>query len=123
MSTLFPPGTFGPDARANSVPRMLAAQYGLELKLLLRNGEQLLFQPGNTIPNTKWRSHLIFSPFTLYAFYCIREFEPYKLRRRNQTIRGRRNFQEQIVLNCVTESGRLREPIRQFHNSVVSQME
>ena len=42
MSTLFPAGTFSPDARANSVPRMLAAQYGLELKLLLRNGEQLL---------------------------------------------------------------------------------
>ena len=28
MSTLFPAGTFSPDARANSVPRMLAAQYG-----------------------------------------------------------------------------------------------
>ena len=31
-----------PDCRPNSVPRMLIAQYGLELKLLLRNGEQLL---------------------------------------------------------------------------------
>jgi ABC-2 type transport system permease protein len=39
---LFPPGTFAPDPRPNTVPRMLAAQFGLELKLLLRNGEQLL---------------------------------------------------------------------------------
>lgn len=39
---LFPGGTFTPDPRPNSVGRMLAAQYGLELKLLLRNGEQLL---------------------------------------------------------------------------------
>ncbi|HEU0192061.1 MAG TPA: ABC transporter permease [Mycobacterium sp.] len=38
----FPPGTFTPDPRPSAVPRMLAAQYGLELKLLLRNGEQLL---------------------------------------------------------------------------------
>lgn len=42
MTTLFPAGTFTPDPRPNSVPRMLVAQYGLELKLLLRNGEQLL---------------------------------------------------------------------------------
>jgi len=42
MSTLFPTGTFTPDPRPNSVGRMLAAQYGLDLKLLLRNGEQLL---------------------------------------------------------------------------------
>jgi ABC-2 type transport system permease protein len=42
VTELFPAGTFTPDPRANSVPRMLAAQYGLELKLLLRNGEQLL---------------------------------------------------------------------------------
>ncbi len=41
-SGVFPAGTFAPDPRPNSVPRMLAAQYGLELKLLLRNGEQLL---------------------------------------------------------------------------------
>ncbi|BBX07610.1 ABC transporter permease [Mycolicibacterium aichiense] len=41
-SELFPPGTFAPDPRPSTVPRMLAAQYGLELKLLLRNGEQLL---------------------------------------------------------------------------------
>lgn len=39
---LFPAGTFSPDPRPSSVGRMLAAQYGLELKLLLRNGEQLL---------------------------------------------------------------------------------
>jgi len=42
VTELFPAGTFTPDPRPNSVPRMLAAQYGLELKLLLRNGEQLL---------------------------------------------------------------------------------
>ena len=39
---LFPAGTFTPDPRPNAVSRMLAAQFGLELKLLLRNGEQLL---------------------------------------------------------------------------------
>jgi len=39
---LFPAGTFTPDPRPNAVPRMLAAQSMLELKLLLRNGEQLL---------------------------------------------------------------------------------
>jgi len=42
MTSHFAPGTFTPDPRPNSVPRMLCAQYGLELKLLLRNGEQLL---------------------------------------------------------------------------------
>ncbi len=36
------PGTFTPDPRPATVPTMLAAQFGLELKLLLRNGEQLL---------------------------------------------------------------------------------
>ncbi|MEE6179527.1 ABC transporter permease [Mycobacterium sp. 050134] len=41
-SNVFPPGTFSPDPRPNAVPKMLAAQFGLELKLLLRNGEQLL---------------------------------------------------------------------------------
>lgn len=41
-NSAFPAGTFAPDPRPNAVPRMLAAQYGLELKLLLRNGEQLL---------------------------------------------------------------------------------
>jgi ABC-2 type transport system permease protein len=41
-SDVFPAGTFTPDPRPNTVPRMLAAQFGLELKLLLRNGEQLL---------------------------------------------------------------------------------
>lgn len=39
---LFPTGTFTPDPRPSRVRTMLAAQYGLELKLLLRNGEQLL---------------------------------------------------------------------------------
>ncbi|BBX96028.1 ABC transporter permease [Mycobacterium lacus] len=39
---LFPAGTFTPDPRPNAVTRMLAAQFTLELKLLLRNGEQLL---------------------------------------------------------------------------------
>lgn len=39
---LFPAGTFSADPRPNTVSRMLAAQFGLELRLLLRNGEQLL---------------------------------------------------------------------------------
>ena len=38
----FAPGTFTPDPRSATVPKMLAAQFALELKLLLRNGEQLL---------------------------------------------------------------------------------
>lgn len=38
----FAPGTFSPDPRPAGVPAMLAAQFGLELRLLLRNGEQLL---------------------------------------------------------------------------------
>ena len=42
MTQIFPAGTFTPDPRPNSVPRMLAAQYRLDLLLLLRNGEQLL---------------------------------------------------------------------------------
>jgi ABC-2 type transport system permease protein len=42
MTELFPAGTFTPDPRPNSVGRMLTAQYALDLKLLLRNGEQLL---------------------------------------------------------------------------------
>lgn len=42
MTNRFEPGTFSPDPRPASVPTMLDAQYGLELKLLLRNGEQLL---------------------------------------------------------------------------------
>lgn len=42
MTELFPAGTFTPAPQGNTVPRMLAAQYGLELRLLLRNGEQLL---------------------------------------------------------------------------------
>lgn len=40
--SVFPPGIFTPNPRPNAVPRMLAAQFALELKLLLRNGEQLL---------------------------------------------------------------------------------
>lgn len=40
--TRFAPGTFAPDPRPNTIAGMLAAQYNLELKLLLRNGEQLL---------------------------------------------------------------------------------
>lgn len=40
--TRFDAGTFTPDPRPAPVGRMLAAQFGLELKLLLRNGEQLL---------------------------------------------------------------------------------
>ncbi len=39
---LFPAGTFTPDPRPNTVGQMLLAQSALELKLLLRNGEQLL---------------------------------------------------------------------------------
>ena len=38
----FPPGTFTPDPRPNAIASMLSAQFGLELKLLRRNGEQLL---------------------------------------------------------------------------------
>ena len=40
--THFPAGTFTPNPRPAAVPKMLAAQFNLELKLLLRNGEQLL---------------------------------------------------------------------------------
>lgn len=42
MTNLFAPGTFSPDPRPATVQKMLAAQFALELKLLLRNGEQLL---------------------------------------------------------------------------------
>jgi ABC-2 type transport system permease protein len=42
VTQLFPAGTFTPDPRPAPVRQMLTAQYGLELKLLLRNGEQLL---------------------------------------------------------------------------------
>lgn len=42
MTELFPAGTFTPDPRPSRVARMLSAQYKLDLKLLLRNGEQLL---------------------------------------------------------------------------------
>ena len=42
MTNRFTPGTFTPDPRPAPVARMLRAQFGLELRLLLRNGEQLL---------------------------------------------------------------------------------
>ncbi len=42
MNELFPAGTFTPDPRPAPLARMFGAQYQLELKLLLRNGEQLL---------------------------------------------------------------------------------
>lgn len=42
MSNRFAAGTFTPDPRPNTIARMISAQYQLELKLLLRNGEQLL---------------------------------------------------------------------------------
>jgi len=42
VTNRFAPGTFTPDPRPASVPHMLNAQFGLELRLLLRNGEQLL---------------------------------------------------------------------------------
>lgn len=41
-NALFPTGTFTPDPRPNAMSRMLSEQFMLELKLLLRNGEQLL---------------------------------------------------------------------------------
>src|SRR3978361_2505280 len=42
MTNRFAPGTFTPDPRPATVQKMLTAQFGIELKLLLRNGEQLL---------------------------------------------------------------------------------
>ncbi len=42
MNNRFAPGTFTPDPRPSAVSRMLKAQFALELRLLLRNGEQLL---------------------------------------------------------------------------------
>lgn len=42
MSNRFAAGTFTPDPRPAGVRQMLIAQFGLELRLLLRNGEQLL---------------------------------------------------------------------------------
>jgi ABC-2 type transport system permease protein len=42
VTNRFAPGTFTPDPRPAAIPKMLAAQFGLELRLLLRNGEQLL---------------------------------------------------------------------------------
>ena len=59
----FPPGTFTPDPRPNTVARMLAAQYRLELKLLLRNGEQLLLT--------------MFIPITLLVGMTVLPFGPF----------------------------------------------
>ena len=42
MTNRFAVGTFTPDPRPAGVREMLIAQFGLELRLLLRNGEQLL---------------------------------------------------------------------------------
>lgn len=42
MTNRFAPGTFTPDPHSATVQKMLTAQFRLELKLLLRNGEQLL---------------------------------------------------------------------------------
>jgi ABC-2 type transport system permease protein len=40
--TRFPPGTFTPDAQRGRLGSMLLAQSGIELRLALRNGEQVL---------------------------------------------------------------------------------
>ncbi|MFE0747877.1 ABC transporter permease [Gordonia sp. NPDC058843] len=53
----FPDGLFGPAPRAASLPAMIAAQSTLELKLLLRNGEQLLLT--------------MFIPITLLVGLCL----------------------------------------------------
>ena len=42
MSTTASSGTFAPDPGAAPLRRMLAAQAGLEVRMVLRNGEQLL---------------------------------------------------------------------------------
>ena len=42
MSTTTSSGTFAPDPGAAPLSRMLAAQTGLEVRMVLRNGEQLL---------------------------------------------------------------------------------
>lgn len=53
----FEPGTFAPDPRPSAAPAMLRAQTVLELKLLLRNGEQLLLT--------------MFIPITLLVGLCL----------------------------------------------------
>lgn len=53
----FPDGLFRPAPRAAALPAMIAAQSGLELKLLLRNGEQLLLT--------------MFIPITLLVGLCL----------------------------------------------------
>src|SRR6476619_1978236 len=57
MTNRFAPGTFSPDPRPATVQKMLTAQSGLELKLLLRNGEQLLLT--------------MFIPITLLVGLCL----------------------------------------------------
>lgn len=42
MTTTFPGGTFAPNPGRSSAPRMIRAAGGLELRITLRNGEQLL---------------------------------------------------------------------------------
>lgn len=53
----FAPGTFAPRPRASSLPTILVAQSRMELKLLLRNGEQLLLT--------------MFIPITLLVGLCL----------------------------------------------------
>ena len=53
----FAPGTFAPDPRPSGAAVMLRAQTALELKLLLRNGEQLLLT--------------MFIPITLLIGLCL----------------------------------------------------
>ncbi|AWK72795.1 multidrug ABC transporter permease [Rhodococcus oxybenzonivorans] len=53
----FAPGTFSPDPRPSAAAVMLRAQTALELKLLLRNGEQLLLT--------------MFIPITLLVGLCL----------------------------------------------------
>ncbi|MDL9935827.1 ABC transporter permease [Gordonia sp. ABSL1-1] len=54
---LFPPGTFAPRPQPARLVTMIAAQSALELKLLLRNGEQLLLT--------------MFIPITLLIGLCL----------------------------------------------------
>ena len=56
----FAPGTFTPDPRPAAVSKMLTAQFGLELRLLLRNGEQLILeQPRSLVLRSFCMNHLI----------------------------------------------------------------
>ncbi|MFT4199118.1 ABC transporter permease [Gordonia sp. (in: high G+C Gram-positive bacteria)] len=56
-ATAFEPGAFEPDPRPARIPHMIAAQSALELRLLLRNGEQLLLT--------------MFIPITLLIGLCV----------------------------------------------------